>query len=258
MYAMKPSVMRRIIDAELAFVVSPDLDIMGFYEISHEIVADHPLYAQLVGALTRINISIPSTGLGNLKKEELQKQVNEFYVEHLLEIKEHCEQTYEQWNKCENSFLHTCDELFSNKAFIEVAEFTAYPTLWKVYIQQMKQHAISFPLVADMHDKDEAIYIVMHELLHTFFYQYAETVPSLRSRDDLWDIAEIFNSIVLNQMRFRIFYPSHTITIYPTHSNILKEITASGVSENDCVELIITQISNHLKPQESTSLPTFH
>lgn len=252
MYPMKPKVMCRPTEMKLAFAVSSDLDIMGFYEISSEIVENHPLYTQLVGALTRINISIQSTGLENVKNEELQKQVTEFYVEHMIEIKKHCEQTHEQWDKCKNSFLDTCDELFSNKAFIEVAEFTAYPTLWRVYIQQMKQHAISFPLAVDMHDKDEAIYIIMHELLHTFFYQYAETVPSLRSRDDLWDIAEIFNSIVLNQMRFRIFYPSHTITIYPTHSNILKKITASGVSENDCADFIITRISNLLKPKEYT------
>lgn len=241
--------MRKLTDVRLVFTVSPELDIAGFYDISHEIGVEHPLYTQLIMALERISVSIPKTGLYEIKKEELEKQTKEFYSVHAHDVEKHCEQMHKHWNQYKNQFLHTCEELFSSETFMEVTEFTAYPTLWKVYIQQIEQCAISFPLATDMHDKDEAIYIVIHELLHAFFYQYVETVSNLQSRNDLWDIAEIFNSIVLNQARFKIFYPSHTVTAYPAHSDIIKMITRSDINDNDNAKLVIERIINYLNPR---------
>lgn len=239
--------MRKLTDVQLTFTVSPDLDIAGFQELSSEIAESHPLYTQFMESLSRINVSIPNTGLQGISKKELQKQVGEFYFVHAKDIEAHCEQTRGYWNQYGNQFLGTCDEMFSRRAFAEVVEFTVYPSLWRVYIQQMKHSAISFPLAGDVHDPDEALYVVLHELLHAFFYQYVSTIPNLRNREDLWDIAEIFNSIVMNQDRFKKFYPSHTIASYPMHDKIIKEITASGIGDNDSAELTITQISNHLK-----------
>jgi len=185
--------MRKLIDVQLTFIISPDLDIAGFQELSSEINESHPLYTQLTEALARVNISIPDVGLHGVQKEELQKQVGGFYVAHAQGIEKHCRQINGYWDQHGNDFLRTCDELFSRNAFMEVTEFIAYPTLWRVYIQQMKHSAISFPLSEDVHGSDEALYVVMHELLHAFFYQYVNTMPNLRNRVDLWDIAEIFN-----------------------------------------------------------------
>lgn len=232
-------------DTKLTFTMSPDLDIMGFREISSEITVGHPLYTQFVEALVRINIPISNTGLNKMQKEELQKNVKEFYSSHAQEIEKHCEQTRKHWSNCKDQFLRACDELFSHKSFMEVTEFIAYPTLWKVYIQQIKQHSISFPLAVDAHDHDEAIYVVLHELLHAFFYQYAEVMPSLKNKDNLWDIAELFNSIVLNQPKFKKFYPAHMVTIYPVHEKVIEEIVASG--NNDDADFIIAQIIKYLK-----------
>lgn len=238
----------RPIDTKLTFTISSDLDIMGFRKISSEMTESHPLYAQFVEALVRINILIPHIGLNSGQKEELQKNVKKFYITHAQEIEKHCQQMRKQWSNCKDQFLRDCDELFSHKAFMKVTEFTAYPTLWKVYIQQIKQHAISFPLAMDAHDPDEAIYVVLHELLHAFFYQYAEGMSSLKNKDDLWDIAEIFNSMVLNQPKFKKFYPAHKVTIYPIHRNVIEEIIVSSINDNDDADFIVAQIIKHLKP----------
>lgn len=229
-------------DVNLTFTVSPDLDIMGFYKISSEVNEGHPLYPQFVEALTRINISIPSTGLHKIQKEEIQRQVLKFYTTKAQNIERHCEQTHKQWVQCKSQFLDTCNALFSHKVFIEDTEFIAYSTLWRVCIQQIEQHAFSFPFVEDTHDSHEALYVVIHELLHVFFYQYANTVSDLKNRGDLWDIAEIFNGIVLSQNNFNVFYPSHTVTTYPAHKDVIKKIIVSGINDSDNADTIIARI----------------
>ena len=237
--------MNRPIDIKLTFTVSPSLDVAGFNILSQEIREGHSLYPNFVKFQERIGTIESNLILGD-SNTELQKKVQGFYSSHLNEITEHCQKTSAQWNFCKDKFLNICDKLFSNKAFVETKDITAYPSLWNVYIHQITQRALSFPLAHDSLDEDESIYVVLHELLHLFFYQYAETEPSLNKRPDLWDIAEIFNSIVLNQNRFKVFYPKHTVTTYPSHLRIINKIKDSALKENDSANIIIEKIIEHI------------
>lgn len=237
------------IEVELTFTVSPDLDIEGFRILSSELTGNHPLYAQLVTALARVNISMPEAGPHGIKENALKQQITVFYTTHAEEIRAHCDRTRERWGQIREKFLDACDELFSHEAFLETKEFSVYPTVWRVYIQQTECRAISFPLDADTHNPDEALYVILHELLHVFFYQYISAMPSLRDRTDLWDTAEIFNNVILSQPRFKEFYPSHTPEAYPMYVDAVKNVMRSTV--DDDARSVITYIKDYLDSQNS-------
>lgn len=220
----------------------------GFYIVRTYIKKGHPLYAQFINSFNRIIPNISGVSLNNINKNELKERISLFYASHIKEIESHCAQTLEQWNLNRDSFLQECENLFLNKRFINSAVWTIYPTVWQVYIQNIKRKAVSFPLRADTHDQHEALYVLLHELLHVYFYQYMETFMPIKKGKNIFDIAEIFNSVVMQQPRFKKFYPFFNITTYPIYANTIRAIT-SKITNSDSADHIIQYISEIIQEE---------
>ncbi len=207
---------------QLVWGVSLDLDMSGFTALRDEISAEHPLFPEFSEALGRIGLSGSPRSISN---EALQTHIASFYEAIHAEESDHCVLLQQQWNRTGEVFLKRSNELF-NHSYNGPMRFFAYPSIWRVHIQQPDRHAISFPLERDTRDKDEALYVVVHELLHAFFFDFAEATGLLKDRNDVWDISEIFNVLVLQQARFADLYPAHSIIPYPQHEDIV-----SGLQE---------------------------
>jgi hypothetical protein len=71
------------------------------------------------------------------------------------------------------------------------------------------------------------VYIACHELLHFVFYDYVfNNLPQYKDMDpdnsQLWDVAEIFNSVILHTKEFEGIHRHKTVVCYPVHEKYLK------------------------------------
>ena len=227
-----------------SFEVSPDLDLSGFIVLEAEISFNHPLHPIFSQALARIGLLEPSR---KLTHEELQLKIASFYSAISKEMNNGCVELQQKWNSKAETFLRYADDLFDN-SYHGPTHFVAYPSIWRVYIQQPAQHAISFPLQRDVHDSDDAFYVVLHELLHIFFFEFLGSTDLLRGRSDIWDISEVFNILVLRQPQFAELYTNHTVTAYPQHQkvvSILENLLSGANSAKNIIESIYHHIDRH-------------
>ncbi|OYV28002.1 MAG: hypothetical protein B7W98_00490, partial [Parcubacteria group bacterium 20-58-5] len=202
---------------QLSYGVFLDLDTLGFITLRDEISVAHPLFPVFSEAFERIGLpGIPST----LSNEELQTHAASFYESIYAEESNHCALLQQRWNQVGGIFLRYANELF-NYPYGGPMRFLAYPSIWRVYIQQPEQHAISFPLERDVRDQDEAFYVVLHELLHVFFFDFVGATGLLKDRSDVWDVSEIFNVLILQQAQFADLYPKHSVISYPQHTDVV-------------------------------------
>lgn len=126
------------------------------------------------------------------------------------------------WQSIKKSFFKQTQNIFKNHKW-PVGQYAAYATIWGIYPRFLRKKTFSFPY--DSNDKDFISVVIMHEMLHFIFYEYAiKRYPKIFKKLDtengiFWNLAEIFNIVILqtpdfaklfnNKKKLVIFYPQH-------------------------------------------------
>lgn len=118
--------------------------------------------------------------------------------------------------------------------------FTAYPSIWPLYVQNVELSAISFPFDRGVND---AIFVICHEILHSFFYEFVESryLSKIKELDPsvLWDISEIFNVLVQERKDFLSITGIHPEP-YPQHKQLYHKVkTRLEKEDNSSIEVIL-------------------
>lgn len=94
----------------------------------------------------------------------------------------------------------------------------------------------------------------MHEILHFFFYDYVfKNHPRLRKLDPnrgiLWDLAEIFNSVILSTSEFKNLHKQKRNWSYPAHRKYLKDLKKYWRDSKN-IDIWIKKAFDYLKKQK--------
>jgi len=166
----------------------------------------------------------PHPKLRKIKNEKLSKQkiliqkhIDSFYKQNLPEIKNGVSKTKRQWRNTEKQFFILVDEIFKNRPWPN-GKYIAYSTIWGMFPRYLNDKTFLFPY---SHKKKNYILIVItHEMLHFMFYDYVyKKFPKLKNHKYdfvLWNISEIFNTIIQNSPQWVRIFKQKTMG-YPEH-----------------------------------------
>ncbi len=195
----------------------------GFFLLKKEVGEKHVLYKQFNE--NRDSVLMQTNPDAHTDKAYIEKVVEQKYrTDTAIEVAQ--DSVSKKLHQILREFLMESSVLFLNQKICHFDRITVYPTIWGVGIQNMKENAVSYPI--SKNNTDEMIYVVLHELMHTFFFCYLNTNCSVKlepdSGCDSWNMSEVFNTIVLNSPVFRKFYPKFVPVNYPEHNEILNTI----------------------------------
>ena len=89
------------------------------------------------------------------------------------------------------------------------------------------------------------VYVTVHEMLHFIFYDYAlkKHTDLFKNKDTesgiFWDIAEIFNAVILHEPEFIKIHGLKKVLCYPEHEKIVTKARKIWRKENNIDEFII-------------------
>lgn len=159
----------------------------------------------------------PKLGTKKPTKQVVSKYADAFYMEHIKAL-EHTRAAFEKtWQPAEKKYFTAVEKVFGkahtpkkgyrtflsvvdcNPRFLETKSFQIY---WK--------------------HKDGVRFVVAHEILHFFFFEYVKKyLPKLYTHPLLWDVSEVFNSVVLIDPMFVKAHGVKRIVAYPAHRRYL-------------------------------------
>lgn len=218
--------LKRISDIKIEFTISPDLDVEGFFISKNEIKEGNILFDQFEKSFKTV---CDDNNTFDSDPEIISEKIREYYKNNLSMIQKKFDDTLFVWNKIKTDFINETSKVFLETRPCHQDIVLIYPSLWNMGIINMKKEAISFPV--DAKSIDEMVYVALHELLHVFFYSYINNVYKIDfnkiTQKELWDMAEIFNSVVLSQTEFRKFYSQYNFLNYPEHEEKIKVIAST-------------------------------
>ncbi|MBU1110818.1 hypothetical protein KKB83_04325 [Patescibacteria group bacterium] len=167
--------------------------------------------------------------LGQVRGEALSAKqhlvdnfVDVFYREHFLELKEAKESLSRVWKGKEYKFYQAVDEIFNSHPWPE-GGYVCYLSIFNCNPRFLEEKTFQ---VFYKHI-NRACALIAHEMLHFIFYDYiASRFPSSLEKenaDTVWEVSEIFNSLVFTFPAFQEMLGKVEDLTYPEHEALLSE-----------------------------------
>lgn len=222
--------MNKVKDIDIKFEISPDLDMEGFSLLEGEIKKGHPLFNQFKRRKDIFFDNDDQIFFNNVEEELLKNDG----------IKSNFDLVTKKWKEIRGIFLNNSNVLFDDNKFCNENIVLVYPTIWGVSIQNMEKNAISFDVLYS--NTDEMLYVVMHELMHFFFFNFLYNIRKIdlenADKKDLWDISETFNSVVFREDKFAKLFEKYNPIDYPEHIEMINKIKTELKNEFSVKEFI--------------------
>jgi len=134
----------------------------------------------------------------DMPEKEVFNFVKDIYEKKEDEIDAGLKETKKRWKDHRGDFLKETSRIFKGHFWPE-GKYNGYVSIWGIFPRYLNVKEFTFP-----YKKDScSLYVVMHEMLHFIFYDYAlkkhpEKFKNLDTRRGLfWDLSEIFNTVIL-------------------------------------------------------------
>lgn len=177
----------------------------------------------------------------NINIKEKQKISNayfdKFYKKHNDYLKEQTIKFSAGWRVIENEFMHEVDMIFKGHRFPS-GKYIGYLSIINCNPRFLDNKTFQ---IFYLHPQGVR-YVTMHELLHFIFYDYAiKKFPKIfkkanTERGVFWDLAEIFNVIILSSLEFKKIYGQKTVLPYHEHKKYITNLTALWKKRQDIDE----------------------
>lgn len=170
---------------------------------------------------------------GKKKKEEINRYVDEFYKNKKEILNKKAKEFDRRWNKLEKSYFNLVKNLFKLKN-LPNRKYTGYLSIINCGPRFLEDKSFQ---VFYRRPKD-SMYTTMHEILHFFFYDYVfKNYPRFKKLDPnrgvLWDLAEIFNSVILAEPEFKRIHKQRRDWSYSAHRKYLKKFKEYWQKDKD-------------------------
>jgi len=171
-------------------------------------------------------------------KSEIGKYFDKFYRLNSAELENSVKKADSDWRRAEERFFREVATIFGGHRFPK-GDYEAYISIidCNPRFLQNKTFQIFYKHMAG------PVYITCHELLHFIFYDYvADNCPKLRGLDPdngkLWDMAEIFNSVILATPEFVEIHGYKDLGCYPAHKRFVEEMSVEWGSDKNLARFI--------------------
>ncbi|SRR6056297_1062896 len=151
--------------------------------------------------------------------------INKMYENKKDEMKQDMKKSQKQWLKINSTFFTLVDKLFQKRKWPK-GKYIAFSTIWGMYPRFLEDKTFQIPL---KHKDIKYIpVIIAHELLHFMFYDYFyEHYPQYQKDQHnffVWNISEIFNSIIQNSPLWLETFKTKSLA-YPEHKEIITDLS---------------------------------
>lgn len=170
-------------------------------------------------------ITTPHPELKNVKKgnEQERKEIisdyfDKYYKKHGDELLNRVEQFRKEWEPVENKFIEQINKIFKNPEAPE-GKYIGYLSI----INCNPRFLDSKTFQIFYRHRAGSNYVTSHEVLHFFFYDYADRNHSnifaeLKPNDGIyWGLAELFNDVILDLPEFVAIHGQTETKPYPAH-----------------------------------------
>ncbi len=159
-----------------------------------------------------------------INHSNIHEYIDTFYKNNKAELVESLDQIKKDWQSKENDFFKLTHKIFKGHKFPN-GKYIGYLSIFDCNPRFLEDKTFQFFY---KYQKDP-LFVTCHEMLHFIFYDYSQKkFPELFNNMDTedgeyWELAEIFNSIVLNTDEFHQIHGIKKMSFYPDHEvNIIK------------------------------------
>lgn len=164
-------------------------------------------------------------------EEKKERIINDyfdmFYEKNSQKLKQARKNFKKEWSRVEEDFIEKTKELFGGDYQFPPGKYLGYISAINCNPRFLENKTFQ---IYFQHPQGVG-YVTAHELLHFVFYDYTQDkFPEFfEDRDPnkgiYWDLAEIFNDVVLALDDFRTIHGQEDISVYPKHEKYLEEFT---------------------------------
>lgn len=187
-------------------------------------------------------------------RKEQAKIINEhfdrFYRKHRNYLAKRIREFDSEWSSVENKFFKETDKIFKGKDS-DKNTYCCYLSVIDCNPRFLEDRVFQ---VFYFHPQGVK-YVASHEIMHFLFYEYAvKNKPKIFKKLDtekgiFWDLAEIFNVIILSSPEFKKIHGVKNIVCYPEHEKYLNYLKRLWF-KNDDINEWLTKGFSYLKNNE--------
>ena len=152
------------------------------------------------------------------QKKIINKYFNKFYKNNKKYLDNRLKEMEKDWEKVEKKFIRQLEIIFKNPK-VPKGKYIGYLSIINCNPRFLddKTFQIFYKYPSGSN------YVITHEILHFFFYDYAvKKYPKIFSKLDMnsgifWDMAELFNAVIMSEPNFIIKDYSEKNKPYPSH-----------------------------------------
>jgi hypothetical protein len=194
-------------------------------------------------------------GVKNKTKIERKAIINDyfdnFYNRYRKELLEKVEVFRKDWLCVKDKFTEQVDKIFKNPE-LPKGKYIAYLSIINCNPRFLDEKTFQI----FFKHKAGSNYIAMHELLHFFFYDYADkNYSKIFSKLDknngiYWDLAEIFNAVILDLPEFITIHKNTNNNPYLAHKKHIKFMRRLWEDNLD-IDIWISEAYKYLKNEQT-------
>ena len=184
------------------------------------------------------------------RKKEINKYVDGVYKNKKEILGKRVKEFGQRWLKLEKPYFNLVKKIFKLKTLPNY-KYTGCLSIINCGPRFIEQKSFQ---VFYRRPKD-SMYVTMHEILHFFFYDYVfKNHPRFKKLDPnqgiLWELAEIFNSVILAEPEFKKIHKQKREWSYPAHRKYLKDLKKLW-QESEDIDIWVKKSSEYLKNKNS-------
>lgn len=202
-----------------------------------------------------INVHPELKILKSVKNKQKRKKIiktyfDDFYKKHDDYLKNRIIEFDTEWKAVEDRFLNETNKIFRECNFPK-GKYTGYLSIIDCNPRFIKSKTFQ---VFYFHPCG-ARYVTTHEMLHFIFYDYAiKKFPKIFKKLDtesgiFWDLAEIFNTVILSTSGFKKIHGQKNTSPYPEHRKYISQATVFWEKTRD-VDAWLLKTYEYLKAKK--------
>ncbi|MFA6446870.1 MAG: hypothetical protein WCW31_01275 [Patescibacteria group bacterium] len=196
-------------DLEVLHGFLRDAKYAGGRNLDWAVFNKHPAMKDLIGEKFEIK-----------SEASVEKYILDYFEKNKVEIKTNINNYAKEWSKKDKDYFDLVTSIFSDRPWPK-GQYLAYATIWGMFPRSLEDKTFQIPAIYD--NKLYVNVIIAHEMLHFMFYDYFyQKYPDYNNKDAnflVWNVSEIFNSVVQNSEPWLRVFNLKTMT-YPEHEKI--------------------------------------
>lgn len=224
---------------KLKFIIDPNND----FEIYKGFLATAKVFKETKKYIEMFFYNLyPGLEKINKKNKLIKIFIGNEYKKDKVKINTVTRKTKEKWQIAQKNFFKETSLIFKNHPWPK-GEYVAYPTIWGTFPRFLKNKTFTFPYKKI--SNNFVLFVFMHEMMHFIFYDYVvKKYPKIFKKLDtesgiFWDMAEIFNTIILDQPKYKKLHKYKKAYCYPQHKKHIPKLKKNWEKEPDLDKWLI-------------------